>query len=130
MKRNDKDKTSTAEKQDEEPELTDAEMDYLSIVAEEIRSRASIQQAVADLSEICWNKCISKPPGSYLSTNEQKCLQYCVYRYVETSNFILLRLHQIAARINATMGGGEPSSSPPPPPPSSTEINDVDNKDA
>jgi import inner membrane translocase subunit TIM8 len=120
MKRNSKEKESKSEKQkqSEGPDLTDTEVDYLTIVADEIRSRASIQQAVADLSEICWNKCISKPPGNYLTTNEQKCLQYCVHRFVETSNFILLRLNQIGARLSKMLG----EEDLPPPTLSDTEM--------
>jgi import inner membrane translocase subunit TIM8 len=106
MKRNSTEKESKSEKPkpSEGPALTDTEVDYLTLVADEIRSRASIQEAVGELSEICWNKCVSKPPGNYLTTNEQKCLQYCVHRYVETSNFILLRLNQIGTRLSKMLG--------------------------
>jgi import inner membrane translocase subunit TIM8 len=100
--------------QGEALELTETEMDYLNFVAEEIRGRASIQQAVGELSEICWDKCVSKPPGKYLTTNEQKCISYCVQRYLETSNYIMMRLQQIATRIIRRQGAE--MGSPPPPP--------------
>ena len=49
---------------------------------------AQVQQMVASLTDVCWDKCVSSP-GSYLSSKENSCLENCAKRFVEVTQFIL-----------------------------------------
>jgi import inner membrane translocase subunit TIM8 len=51
---------------------------------------AQVQQMIATLTDVCWEKCISSP-GSYLSGRESSCLENCAKRFIETTQFILQR---------------------------------------
>jgi import inner membrane translocase subunit TIM8 len=51
---------------------------------------AQIQQMVASLTDVCWDKCVGAP-GSYLSSKETSCLENCAKRFVETTQYILQR---------------------------------------
>lgn len=52
---------------------------------------AQIQQMIATLTDVCWDKCMSGSPGSYLSSKEQSCLENCTKRFVEVTQFIMQR---------------------------------------
>lgn len=51
---------------------------------------AQVQQMIATLTEVCFEKCISSP-GSYLSSRETSCIENCAKRFVDTTQFILQR---------------------------------------
>ncbi len=51
---------------------------------------AQIQQMVATLTDVCWDKCISSP-SSYLSSKETSCLENCAKRFVDATQYILQR---------------------------------------
>lgn len=51
---------------------------------------AQVQQMIATLSDVCWDKCISSP-GSYMSSKETACLENCAKRFVDATQFILQR---------------------------------------
>lgn len=51
---------------------------------------AQIQQMIATLTDVCWDKCVSSP-GSYLSSKETACLENCTKRFVEVTQFIMQR---------------------------------------
>lgn len=51
---------------------------------------AQVQQMIATLTDVCWDKCISSP-GTYLSSKENSCLDNCAKRFIETTQFILQR---------------------------------------
>lgn len=51
---------------------------------------AQVQQMIATLTEVCFEKCISSP-GSYLSSRESSCIENCAKRFVDTTQFILQR---------------------------------------
>jgi import inner membrane translocase subunit TIM8 len=51
---------------------------------------AQVQQMIASLTEVCFEKCISSP-GSYLSSRETTCIENCAKRFIDTTQFILQR---------------------------------------
>mmetsp|Transcript_15554 Transcript_15554/g.33767 ORF Transcript_15554/g.33767 Transcript_15554/m.33767 type:complete len:87 (-) Transcript_15554:951-1211(-) len=64
---------------------------------------AQVQQMIATLTDVCWDKCISAP-GSYLSSRESSCLENCTKRFVETTQYILQRAqHKAGDTSNAAM---------------------------
>lgn len=51
---------------------------------------AQVQQMIAMLTDVCWDKCISSP-GSYLSGRETSCLENCSKRFIDATQYILQR---------------------------------------
>jgi import inner membrane translocase subunit TIM8 len=51
---------------------------------------AQVQQMIATLTDICWDKCIASP-GNYLSGRESSCMENCAKRFVETTQYVLQR---------------------------------------
>jgi import inner membrane translocase subunit TIM8 len=51
---------------------------------------AQVQQMIATLTDVCWDKCISSP-GTYLSGRESSCLENCAKRFIDTTQYILQR---------------------------------------
>lgn len=51
---------------------------------------AQVQQMIASLTEVCFEKCISSP-GTYLSSRETNCIENCAKRFIDTTQFILQR---------------------------------------
>jgi mitochondrial import inner membrane translocase subunit TIM8 len=51
---------------------------------------AQLQQMIAMLTDVCWDKCISSP-GSYLSGRETSCLENCSKRFIDATQYILQR---------------------------------------
>lgn len=56
--------------------------------------KAKFQLLVHNLTETCWDKCMDKP--SYrLDSRTETCLQNCVQRFIDSSNFIINRLEEL-----------------------------------
>ena len=51
---------------------------------------AQVQQMIATLTEVCWDKCISSP-GTYLSSRETSCVENCAKRFIESTQYVLQR---------------------------------------
>lgn len=51
-------------------------------------ARRELQQTVASLTAICWEKCVGTP-GRDLSSREAACLENCAKRYIESTQFIV-----------------------------------------
>ncbi len=51
---------------------------------------AQVQQMVAVLTDICWDKCVSAP-SSYMSSKETSCLENCAKRFIDVTQYILQR---------------------------------------
>lgn len=64
---------------------------------------AQVQTMIAGLTDVCWDKCMTGSPGSYLSSKEQTCLENCARRFVETTQYILQRA---AHKSGGDMGSG------------------------
>jgi mitochondrial import inner membrane translocase subunit TIM8 len=65
---------------------------------------AQVQQMIATLTDVCWDKCVSSP-GAYLSGRETSCLDNCAKRFVDATQFVLQRA-QHKAQAGAGGGGG------------------------
>ena len=61
-----------------------------------------IQQTVARVTEVCWDKCVGYP-GRSLSGRESGCMADCAKRFIETTQFIVQRFQ---AKAGAEGGGG------------------------
>ncbi|KAJ9072044.1 Mitochondrial import inner membrane translocase subunit tim8 [Entomophthora muscae] len=57
------------------------------------QSKARIQQSVHTMTDLCWDKCITKI-GNRLDSNEESCLKNCVERFLDTSIFIVSKLQK------------------------------------
>jgi len=55
------------------------------------QQKARFQASVHNLTEMCFDKCISKPGGK-LDKSEEACLAYCVDRFLDTSALFMSRL--------------------------------------
>jgi import inner membrane translocase subunit TIM8 len=51
---------------------------------------AQLQSMIAQLTDLCWDKCISSP-GAYLTPKETTCLQNCAKRFIDSTQYILQR---------------------------------------
>nr|CAD7197222.1 unnamed protein product [Timema douglasi]CAD7401356.1 unnamed protein product [Timema poppensis] len=52
--------------------------------------KQKFQFLVHGLTDICWELCIDKP-GSRLDNKSEHCLNNCVERFIDCSNFVLNR---------------------------------------
>jgi import inner membrane translocase subunit TIM8 len=55
------------------------------------QQKAMLQQAISQLTELCWKKCVTRPDVK-LSSSEESCLSQCAERYIDTSMFIMNRM--------------------------------------
>lgn len=70
----------------------------LRMALQQEQQKAAIQQAINKLSELCWDKCVSRPDAQ-LSSSEQDCISKCAERYLDTSMFVAGRMqHQAQQR--------------------------------
>ncbi|KAK9822906.1 hypothetical protein WJX74_003481 [Apatococcus lobatus] len=65
----------------------------LQAALQEETQRAQIQQTIARVTEVCWEKCIGNPGRSF-SSREETCLSDCSKRYMESLMLIMQRLNQ------------------------------------
>mmetsp|Transcript_17559 Transcript_17559/g.30540 ORF Transcript_17559/g.30540 Transcript_17559/m.30540 type:complete len:105 (-) Transcript_17559:152-466(-) len=65
-----------------------AEIQQLQAQAE---SQVRVQEALAEITEKCWDKCMGKP-GAKLTSSEESCFANCAERFLESSLFIQRRL--------------------------------------
>ena len=63
--------------------------------------RAQVQQTVARVTDVCWDKCIGTP-GRSLSSREESCLSECAKRFIDTTQLVVQRFQQQASQS----GGG------------------------
>lgn len=64
---------------------------------------AQVQQMIATLTTVCWDKCVSSP-GSSLSSRETSCLENCGKRFIDATQYILQRA-QHKAQDSSSLGG-------------------------
>eukprot|EP00850_Spirogloea_muscicola_P002391 SM000009S23520 [mRNA] locus=s9:523846:528399:+ [translate_table: standard] len=62
---------------------------------EQEKQKAMLNELVAKLTDVCWDKCISGAPGSKFSSGEASCLSNCAQRFLETSSIILRRFESM-----------------------------------
>lgn len=59
--------------------------------------RAQVQQTVARVTDVCWDKCIGTP-GRSLSSREESCLSECAKRFIDTTQLVVQRFQQQAGQ--------------------------------
>ncbi len=62
--------------------------------SQEEKRKAEFNEVVAQLTEVCFDNCVSKP-GNKLDSYETSCLSQCSLRYLETGQVILGRLQRM-----------------------------------
>merc|ERR1712240_52945 len=68
-------------------QLTGAQKEMLM---EQVKQQVAIQtfnELLQKMTNKCFSKCVSKP-GTSLDSGEQRCLSYCMDRYMETWNLV------------------------------------------
>mmetsp|Transcript_9345 Transcript_9345/g.23986 ORF Transcript_9345/g.23986 Transcript_9345/m.23986 type:complete len:81 (+) Transcript_9345:100-342(+) len=55
---------------------------------EQEKKKAAVNELVAKLTSVCWDKCVSSP-GKKLSYSEDSCLRNCAARFLESSQLLL-----------------------------------------
>mmetsp|Transcript_52264 Transcript_52264/g.124486 ORF Transcript_52264/g.124486 Transcript_52264/m.124486 type:complete len:86 (+) Transcript_52264:38-295(+) len=50
-----------------------------------------IQAVVGKITDLCWEKCVSKP-GASLTDSEKNCIANCSERFLDTSMFVVNRM--------------------------------------
>lgn len=73
--------------------LDEESQNELKRFIENEQSKARIQQSVHTMTDLCWDKCITKI-GNRLDNGEEKCLKNCVDRFLDTSMFIVSKLQK------------------------------------
>ena len=73
----------------DQPKMTAEMQEFL--MREQVR--AQVQQTVARVTEVCWEKCIGTP-GRSLSSREEACLSDCSRRFIETTQLVVQRFQQ------------------------------------
>ncbi|XP_018830814.1 mitochondrial import inner membrane translocase subunit TIM8 [Juglans microcarpa x Juglans regia] len=59
------------------------------------KERAMVNEMVAKLTNVCWDKCITGTPGSKFSSSESSCLSNCARRYMDMSIIIVKRFQNM-----------------------------------
>jgi import inner membrane translocase subunit TIM8 len=57
---------------------------------EQQQQMVHVQQLIATLTDVCWDKCISTP-GASLSGKETNCVSQCAQRFIDATQYILQR---------------------------------------
>ncbi|KAL9275158.1 Mitochondrial import inner membrane translocase subunit TIM8-like protein [Drosera capensis] len=68
----------------------------LQDLIEQEKQRAMLNEMVAKLTSVCWDKCITGTPGSKFSSGEASCLTNCAQRYLDLSMMIAKRLQSMS----------------------------------
>ncbi|CAM8878350.1 hypothetical protein QQ045_020892 [Rhodiola kirilowii] len=59
------------------------------------KEKAMLNEMVAKLTTVCWDKCITGTPGSKFSSSETSCLANCAHRYMDMSLQIMKRFQNM-----------------------------------
>ncbi|CAL1405694.1 unnamed protein product [Linum trigynum] len=59
------------------------------------KEKAMMNEMVAKLTSVCWDKCITSTPGSKFSSGESACLSNCGQRYLDLSLIIMKRIQSM-----------------------------------
>ena len=63
----------------------------LRLALQQEQQKAVVQAAINKLTELCWDKCVTRPDVK-LSSSEQECISNCSERYLDTSMFVMNRM--------------------------------------
>ncbi|KAM7480186.1 hypothetical protein LguiA_028399 [Lonicera macranthoides] len=59
------------------------------------KQKAMLNEMVAKLTNMCWDKCITSTPGNKFSSSESTCLSNCAQRYMDLSLIIMKRFQSM-----------------------------------
>ncbi|KAL6319569.1 hypothetical protein AAG906_014245 [Vitis piasezkii] len=59
------------------------------------KEKAMVNEMVAKLTTVCWDKCITSTPGGKFSSSESTCLSNCAQRYMDMSLIIMKRFQSM-----------------------------------
>ncbi|XP_058226461.1 mitochondrial import inner membrane translocase subunit TIM8-like [Rhododendron vialii] len=59
------------------------------------KEKAMVNEMVAKLTSVCWDKCVTSTPGSKFSSSESSCLSNCAQRYLDMSLIIMKRFQSM-----------------------------------
>ncbi|XWS37074.1 hypothetical protein CRYUN_Cryun19dG0011700 [Craigia yunnanensis] len=75
-----------------DPSLNSAELQrFLS----QEKEKAMVNEMVAKLTSVCWDKCITSTPGSKFSSSESACLSHCAQRYLDVTLMVVKRVQSM-----------------------------------
>ncbi|EOY22582.1 Translocase inner membrane subunit 8 [Theobroma cacao] len=75
-----------------DPSLNSAELQRF---LNQEKEKAMVNEMVAKLTSVCWDKCITSTPGSKFSSSESACLSHCAQRYMDMSLIIMKRFQSM-----------------------------------
>ncbi|KAI7892311.1 Tim10/DDP family zinc finger-domain-containing protein [Mucor mucedo] len=77
-----------------QPQFSENDQRELAQFLEAEQAKARVQEVVHNMTDTCWDKCISKV-NNKLDRSEEACLANCVDRFLDTSLFIVKRLEDM-----------------------------------
>ncbi|KAF6024616.1 timm8a [Bugula neritina] len=73
----------------------DSEMTKFAQVQQQ---KVMLQEGILKISNVCFDKCVSKP-GSSMDSWTESCMTNCVGRFIDAQKFFLNRLQQKASSM-------------------------------
>ncbi|RSH95122.1 Mitochondrial import inner membrane translocase subunit tim8 [Saitozyma podzolica] len=74
------------------PQFDAATRKELEEFLEQEQAKAKLQASVHELTNTCWNKCITGGISSKFSRSEATCLENCVDRFLDSSLYIVRQI--------------------------------------
>ncbi|CAI5467950.1 unnamed protein product [Closterium sp. Yama58-4] len=76
------------------PSLKRASFELQQFLEQE-KQKAMLNELVAKLTEVCWDKCVTAAPGTKFSGSESSCLSNCAQRYLDVSGLVVRKFQSI-----------------------------------
>ncbi|WVO15483.1 mitochondrial import inner membrane translocase subunit TIM8 [Cryptococcus depauperatus] len=74
------------------PALDEASKRELETFLEQEQSKAKLQASIHELTNTCWNTCVTGGISSKFSKSEAACLENCVDRFLDSSLYIVKQI--------------------------------------
>ncbi|KAF2095190.1 hypothetical protein NA57DRAFT_79676 [Rhizodiscina lignyota] len=75
--------------------LSDSDKRELQQFVMQEAQKATIQQSIHSLTDMCFKKCIGKISSGKLDKYEEPCMQNCVERFMDASHLVLKQLENM-----------------------------------
>ncbi|XP_039069389.1 mitochondrial import inner membrane translocase subunit TIM8-like [Hibiscus syriacus] len=59
------------------------------------KEKAMVNEMVAKLTSVCWDKCITSTTGNKFSSSESACLSNCAQRFMDMTMIIMKRVQSM-----------------------------------
>jgi len=76
----------------------------LSSFLEKQQAEARLHASIHNFTRICWDKCVTKTPSKRFSPSEESCLLNCVKRFLDASLFMVKKIEEQRAALEAQAG--------------------------